>query len=88
MDIQPRAVPQLLNNNTSVEQCYKLAKTKGFHVFSLQNGQSCWATDRTSTFEKYGKGSGCKNGLGGFLRNDVYMITGKYRHRFILLKYF
>ena len=63
----------------SIEKCYKAAKTRGFHIFAVQDGGWC-ASSATAgkTFNKYGKSSACKSdGKGGPWANQVYYIRGE-----------
>ena len=51
----------------------------GFTLFAVQNGGECWA-DNAGTYGKYGPSEKCRDGKGGDHANDVYNITGKWRH--------
>ncbi|XP_020905886.1 uncharacterized protein LOC110247861 [Exaiptasia diaphana] len=60
----------LSDGSGSVVKCAREAKARGFTVFGLQNGGECWSGK--GNYAKYGRGEGCKDGLGGSWRNDVY----------------
>jgi len=63
----------------AINKCYKAAKERGFHMFSLQNGGWCASSaSAVQTFDKYGKSSTCKvDGKGGWWSGQVYIIKGK-----------
>ncbi|XP_076821906.1 uncharacterized protein LOC143468517 [Clavelina lepadiformis] len=55
-------------------RCYVTSLRRGFHVFALQNGGRCFASDRANeTYFKYGPSDDCdEDGGGGVRANEVY----------------
>ena len=63
--------------NDPITMCYLKAKAAGKEYFAVQFGTQCFtSSDAGKTYDKYGAHTGCKNGRGGFARNNVYRITG------------
>ena len=63
----------------AIHKCYEAAKSRGFNVFSVQDGGWC-ASSATAekTFDKHGKSSACGfDGEGGPASNQVYFIRGE-----------
>ena len=60
----------------AIEKCYKVAKSRGFHIFAVQHGGWCAGMVGSERYKKYGKATNCKNGKGGAWANDVYQIGG------------
>ena len=62
---------------TSLRKCYERAVKEGNTHFSVQYGTECY-TDRNagSTYAKYGKTTGCKNGRGESWIMNVYEVVG------------
>jgi hypothetical protein len=61
-----------------IDQCYKVANSKGHKVFAVQDGGWCASapTDDPAQYGKYGVSQGCNsNGTGGSWANSVYRIT-------------
>ena len=90
-DHSSRAIPTLEGHDftlngwyksrpNAIERCYKVAKSRGFHVFAVQDGGWCASSSSAvRTFDRYGKSSACKlDGKGGPWANQVYYITRKY----------
>ena len=80
-DAQNRAIagsPQMLYDpETAVELCRIITEGMGYNIFGLQNSMNsmieCYiSADAGDTYQKYGAGTGCTNGRGGLLLNDVY----------------
>ena len=73
-------MPEFLGRFTgpdAVLQCYWRVKEKSYQAFGIQKGGDCYTSiDATTTFDKYGAGSGCTGGTGSATSNDVYMVTG------------
>merc|ERR1719447_2230956 len=77
-----RAIPGLdkdiggsyVTRKDAINKCFKAALKKGMKVFAVQNGGWCAASKSTTTYKKYGKSTGCKNGKGGPERSDVYLV--------------
>jgi hypothetical protein len=62
----------------AIEQCFKVAASKGHKVFALQNGGWCASSpsDDPAEYAKYGISQGCgSNGKGGSWANSVYRIN-------------
>ena len=82
-DKSERALTEKLGERMrSVEECYQLAKDKGYQAFGLQGGHECWSSsDALQNYGKYGAGgTKCSTkGLGGHWALDVYMILGTFR---------
>ena len=67
------------NREDPINECYRVAKKRGFHLFAVQDGGWC-ASSATApqTFDKYGTSTACKSdGEGGGWANQVYLIKGK-----------
>ena len=73
-DKPERALPTQLNNVTSVQDCLKQAKDKGFNTFALQYGGQCFAGNNTD-WNKYGPAGACDR-LGGTWTQQVYTTIG------------
>ncbi|XP_078580806.1 uncharacterized protein LOC144864360 isoform X39 [Branchiostoma floridae x Branchiostoma japonicum] len=60
----------------AIEKCYQVAKSRGFSVFSVQNGGECFGSATAlGTYKKYGPSSSCQaDGEGGAWANEVYLI--------------
>lgn len=59
----------------AIWKCYEAAKAKGFKYFAVQNGGWCASSaSAESRYNMYGKSSACKDGKGGGMANDVYVI--------------
>ncbi|XP_019635250.1 PREDICTED: uncharacterized protein LOC109478233 [Branchiostoma belcheri] len=84
----PRAVPTLEGTDprldgfypsriNPIEKCYMVARSRGFTVFTVQNGGWCaGSTDGHNTYDQYGPSSACaEDGEGGPGANHVYQIT-------------
>ena len=62
-------------NVASVEECYQLAKERGFLYFGTQFGKECWSSaDAANRYNVYGTKANCEGGMGGYWSNDVYVI--------------
>lgn len=59
-----------------IAKCAAAAMRRGFHMFAVQNGGWCAASETAqNTFDKYGESSACKSdGEGGPWANEVYYI--------------
>lgn len=73
-DRPERALPTQLNNVTSVQDCLKQAKDKGFNTFALQYGGQCFAGNNAD-WNKYGSAGACDR-LGGTWTQQVYTTIG------------
>jgi hypothetical protein len=86
-DLDARAIDSLEGTNTTldghyrnrvnqIEKCYKVSLSKSYKVFAIQDGGQCFgsATAET-TYKQYGKTTGCTDGKGGPMSNDVYEIA-------------
>ncbi|KAI8521502.1 hypothetical protein Bbelb_012560 [Branchiostoma belcheri] len=84
----PRAVPTLEGTDprldgfypsriNPIEKCYMVARSRGFTVFTVQNGGWCaGSADGHNTYDQYGPSSACAaDGEGGPGANHVYQIT-------------
>jgi len=57
------------------DMCYHKAKTAGNSYFAVQDGTDCFtSSDAGTTYDKYGRSTGCKNGVGAFSEMTVYWI--------------
>ena len=70
-----RALSIISWNVDSVEECYQLAKQRGFLYFGTQHGKECWSSAvAASRYNVYGKATNCRGGMGGTWSSDVYVI--------------
>ncbi|KAI8517186.1 response to nematode [Branchiostoma belcheri] len=60
----------------AIEKCYQVARSRGFTVFAVQHGGSCFGSaDGHNTYNKYGPTTACAaDGEGGPWANQVYKI--------------
>ena len=66
------------NRHDAVEKCAHVAKSRGYQLFTIQNGGFCSSGPMAHrTFQIYGPASKCKGGLGGKWASDVYIFNGK-----------
>ena len=71
--------------NSVIQKCFERAKEAGNEYFGVQYNVECFTSkDAGSTYNKYGKGSGCKNGRGGGWLMTVYRINQKGTHSEIM----
>ena len=71
-----RALPVKLGNYGSVQECFNVAKGRGYRMFGVQYGSECWsAPNAESRYKIYGAASGCSNGKGGTWMQDIYRIN-------------
>ena len=82
MDKPSRAIPHRENNFHSgspadrINKCALLTASRGHDTFGVQYGGQCLTGSRArDTYRKYGNGEGCKQGLGGAWRNNVYFFA-------------
>ena len=79
-DSTPRAVPHglaVITGSNHISECLKLAKDRGFELFSLQHGNQCFGGYGGANYTKYGKSIKCNDlGTGGNWANQVYRIQG------------
>merc|ERR1711977_161948 len=65
---------------TVVKQCAAKAAKLGHQIMAVQANVYCFTDkastikNRKSTYARYGRSSGCKNGRGGGWKNDVYQV--------------
>lgn len=72
----------LTSPETAVQVCRMRAEAMGWNIFGVLNGQQCYTSaDAGDTYQKYGAGTGCTNGGGGFWRMDVYEIRCSGLHK-------
>ena len=65
----------------SIDQCKKIAFSKGYEVFGVQNTGECYIGPRAHlTFNRYGESSGCVDEKGGPWANTVYRIVKGTEH--------
>ena len=77
-----RALPDFVANfygETSavhkIESCAHLAKNLKVKIFGMQDEGECWVDLKgTNNYDKHGKSSNCKDGIGGDWTNFVYKI--------------
>ena len=81
MDTAVRVIPHSGRNFYSgtpaykIDQCALLTASRGYNTFGVQyTGQCYTGPDARRTYNKYGSGVGCRNGLGGAFRNSVYFL--------------
>jgi len=56
-----------------IDECHKKAIKAGNSYFAVQNRVDCFtSSDAGSTYNKYGRSTGCRNGVGAFLEMTVY----------------
>merc|ERR1712168_270571 len=64
-----------LSDVTSVDECAKQVKAKGWTTFGVQYDHECWsAKDGDKTYNNLGEASGCKNGRGASWMQNVYQL--------------
>ena len=64
--------------DTVIQKCFERAKEAGNEYFGVQYNVECYTSkDAGSTYNKYGKGSGCKFGREGGWLMTVYRINQK-----------
>ena len=68
------------SRKSPIVKCAVAAMRAGYSMFSVQKGGQCFGSATApKTFDKYGKSAVCKaDGEGGFLANQVYVISGRY----------
>jgi hypothetical protein len=67
------------NRLDAVERCARVAKSRGYQVFTIQNGGFCSSGPVAHrTFQIYGPASNCQSGRGGNWASDVYIFNGKH----------
>ena len=87
-DKSARAIPSLegtdqrlkvsySSRDYAVHTCYQVAKSRGFHIFAVQNSGMCMGMRGSMRYKKYGKATTCRDGEGNSWANDVYSIGGK-----------
>lgn len=65
-----------LHSNNPVEECHVRSARVGFRVFGVESENECYSSaDAGSSYTKHGRGTGCRDGVGGDWRMDVYQIT-------------
>ena len=75
------------NRLDAVEKCAHVAKSRGYQVFTIQNGGFCSSGPMAHrTFQIYGPASNCKSGTGGKWASDVYIFNGKQQYYCISLE--
>ena len=69
-------------SSSAIQQCADYAAARGYEVFGVQDEGECFTGPKAhETYAKYGQADdddGCKNGLGGWYRNDIYEVS-KYQ---------
>jgi hypothetical protein len=80
-DAWDRAIPSLhtafKKEIGAVKSCADLSKKKGYTVFSVEFGGECYSgPNAEQTYDKYGRASNCKDGVGGSWAADVYTFLG------------
>jgi hypothetical protein len=74
-DDSARTMDTRLSDVTSVDECAKQVKAKGWKTFGVQYDHECWsAQDADKTYNNLGEASGCKNGRGGDWMQNVYQL--------------
>ena len=75
-----RAIPysgKTFSGSIAVQKCGEIAVANGYQAFGVQDGGECYTGPKAhETFNKYGqaKDSDCKNGVGGWYRNNIYSV--------------
>ena len=75
-----RAIPysgHKFSGSDAIQSCANITVKNGYKAFGVQYGGECFTGPNAhETYGKYGKANAgdCKDGLGGKLRNDVYLI--------------
>ena len=75
-----RAIPysgKTFSGSSAVQKCGEIAVANGYQAFGVQDGGECYTGPKAhETFNKYGqaKDSDCKNGVGGWYRNNIYSV--------------
>jgi len=62
---------------TTVDQCARIARAKGYTYFALQNAVECWSDeDAENRYQMLGAYGNCKDGVGLKGANMVYRFNG------------
>lgn len=66
------------NKQTTIDQCARIARAKGFEYFAVQNTAECW-TDKEAKdrYKQLGPSGNCQNGVGLKGANMVYRFQGE-----------
>lgn len=84
--VNPQPLPELLADLTKeidwydldrvIKKCATLAKVKDYKVFGMQSLGHCRSgKNAEKTYNKDGKSSGCRSGVGGRGENMVFMLN-------------
>ena len=66
------------NKQTTIDQCARVARAKGFTYFAVQNTAECWSdNDAENRYQMLGANGKCKDGVGLKGANMVYRFNGK-----------
>ena len=65
------------SRTNAIEKCFQAALKNDWEMFALQDGGQCFGSSNPAlNYKKYGKSNtGCSNGKGGALLNEVYLIS-------------
>ena len=63
---------------TTIDQCARIARAKGYTVFAVQNTAECWSDeDAQNRYDMLGPSGKCNDGVGLKGTNMVYRLIGK-----------
>ena len=63
---------------TTIDQCARVARAKGYTYFAVQNTAECWSDqDPQKRYKILGASKNCNNGVGLKGTNMVYRFNGK-----------
>lgn len=63
---------------TTIDQCARVARAKGYTYFAVQNTAECWSdVNAKDRYQLLGPSEKCKDGVGLKGANMVYRFTGK-----------
>ena len=76
------------NTQTTIDQCARVARAKGYTYFAVQNTAECWSDkDAQNRYQMLGPSGKCKDGVGLKGANMVYRLNGKNVKLFIQAVY-
>ena len=63
---------------TTIDQCARVARAKGFEYFAVQNNAECWSDkEAKDRYSQLGSSGNCKDGVGLKGANMVYKFQGE-----------
>lgn len=66
------------NKQTTIDQCARIGRAKGYTYFAVQNSVECWSDqDAQKRYQMWGASGACNDGVGLKGTNMVYRFSGK-----------